>query len=138
MIQTTLKWIVIAIAILVGIVTLIVIGIQDAPLIGIKDKWEAFAVSILIGFIAFFVLGIVTQGVVSFIPSYNKKMLDYRLSQMSAIEKQIEVETDVDQRDWLKSRHLKYHKDANGYRRILRPAGTNTFKQQEWKYKEAE
>ena len=65
-------------------------------------------------------------------------MLDYKLSQMSAIEQQIEVETDVDQRDWLLNQHYKYHKEANGYRRVLRVSNLKTFEPQDWKYQEAE
>jgi hypothetical protein len=138
MIQTTLKWVVVTVAAIIGIISMGVIGEKDKPLVGFKDYAAPVVVGILLGFLSFFVIGIVTQGVATFIPSYNKKMLDYKLSQMSAIEQQIEVETDVDQRDWLLNQHYKYHKEANGYRRVLRVSNLKTFESQDWKYQEEE
>ena len=138
MIQTTLKWVVVTVAVIIGIISMGVIAEKDKPLIGFKDDIAVVACGILLGFLSFFVIGIITQGVATFIPSYNKKMLDYKLSQMSAIEQQIETETDVDQRDWLLNQHYKYHKEANGYRRVLRVSNLKTFESQDWKYQEAE
>ena len=138
MIQTTLKWIVIIIGIIISIIAMAVISAKDELLIDFKDRIAPVAVGLLIGFLSLLVIGIITQGVATFIPSYNKKMLDYKLSQMSTIEQQIEMETDVDQRDWLLNQHYKYHKEANGYRRVLRVGNLKTFESQDWKYQEAE
>ena len=137
MIQANIKWIGMAVALLFGTIAAIIIGYKHRPL-DLGDKIVAVLVGLLLSFVAFLALGIITQMVVIFIPSYNKSMLDYEISQMTAIEKQIETETDVDQRDWLLNQHYKYHKRANGYRRLLGGENTNlkTFEPQNWKYQE--
>ena len=138
MIQIILRWSGIGLAIIIGIITMIVVGKKNSPLIGFMDWFLLGVVGAVMSLISILVIGMVTQIAVSLIPSYNKKMLDYRLLQMSAIEEQIEVETDPDQKDWLLTQHYKYHKDANGYRRNLSNSDLNTFKKQDWKYQEAE